>query len=44
MMEKSRLNKKNKIETFYIDFLNCEKDEWNSGSIFYISIAKRFHL
>ena len=36
--------KKENIETFTFDFLNCEENEWNSGSTFYIRIAKGFHL
>ena len=36
--------KKNQIEIFTFDFLDCEEKEWNSGAIFDIRIAKGFHL
>ena len=36
--------KKNKIEIFRFDFLECEEKSWDSGGIFYIRIAKSFHL
>ena len=36
--------KKNKIEIFAFDFLDCEEKSWNSGAKFYIRIAKDFHL
>ena len=42
--EKKEERQKNKIKIFIFDFLNCVKDQWNSGSIFYIRIGKGFHL
>ena len=39
-----RKKKKNKIEMFAFDFLNCEDKSWDSGAIFDITIAKGFHL
>ena len=41
---KKKERKKNKIESFVFDFLNCEEKSWDSGTMFYIRIAKRFHL
>ena len=32
--KKERRRKKNEIEIFTFNFLDCEKDKWNSGSIF----------
>ena len=34
----------NKIKIFTFDFLDYEKDQWNSRSTFYIRITKAFHL
>ena len=42
--KKERKKKKNKIKIFAFNFLDCEKKSWNSGAIFYIRIAKGFHL
>ena len=42
--EKEERRKKNKIEIFMFDFLNCEEKSQDSGGIFYIRIAKGFHL
>ena len=42
--KKERMKKKNKIEMFAFDFLDCEEKSWDSGTIFYIRIAKGFHL
>ena len=42
--EEERKKKKNKIEIFMFDFLNCEEKLWDSGALFYIRIAKGFHL
>ena len=42
--EEEERKKKNKSEIFMFDFLDCKEDEWNSGSMFYIRIAKFFHL
>ena len=36
--------KRKKIKIFAFDFLDCEKKYWNSEAIFYIRIAKSFHL
>ena len=36
--------KKNKIEIFAFNFLNCEVKSYDPGAIFYIRIAKGFHL
>ena len=47
VMEKKKKKKKarkNKIGIFAFDFLDCEETSWNSGAIFYITIAKSFHL
>ena len=41
---KKERKKKNKIETCAPDFLDCEEKTWDSGAIFYIRIAKSFHL
>ena len=32
------------IVTFAFDFPDCEEKSWDSGVIFYIIIAKGFHL
>ena len=32
-----------KVEIFTFDFLDWEKDWWNSGSMFYIRIANQYH-
>ena len=42
--EERKKTKKNKIEIFALDFLNCEKKKWNSGAIIDIRKAKGFHL
>ena len=42
--EEEERKKKNKIEIFAFDFLDCEEKSWNSEAIFYIRIAKDFHL
>ena len=42
--KEERKKKKNKIEIFVFIFLNCEEKSWDSGAIFYIRIAKGFHL
>ena len=39
-----RRKKKKKFEIFVFDFLDCEEKSWDSGDIFYIKIAKSFHL
>ena len=44
MREKKERKKKEQIEIFMFDFLNIEKDWWNSGSMFYIRIAKAIHV
>ena len=44
MVKKEGERKKNKIEIFAFDFIDCEEKSWNSGTIFYIRIAKGFHL
>ena len=43
-VNKSKIERKSKIENFLFDFLDCEKDQWNSGSIFYIRTTKVFCL
>ena len=40
--KEERRKKKNKIENFPFDFLDCEKKSWDSGAIFDIRIAKSF--
>ena len=42
--EEERKKEEEQIEIFTFDFLDFEKDSWNSGSIFYvyIRIAKGF--
>ena len=42
--EKRRRKKENKMKFFAFDFVNCEEKYGNSGPIFYIRIAKGFHL
>ena len=42
--EKEEERKENKIEIFAFNFLNCEEKYWNSEAIFYIRIARGFHL
>ena len=45
MREKKKERKKNdKIKIFVCDFLDCEEKDWNCEAIFYIRIAKGFHL
>ena len=46
VMEKKTTKKKEggKDRNFTFTFLDCEEDYWNSGSAFYIRIAKDFHL
>ena len=41
-MEQKKKKKKNKIELFTFDFLDCEGKKWDSGSMFDIRIAKGF--
>ena len=41
---KERKKKKNKIEIFAFNFLDCEEKSSDSGAIFDIRIAKSFHL
>ena len=36
--------KKNEIDLFAFDFLDCEVKSWDSGAIFYIRIVKGFYL
>ena len=42
--EEEEIKKKNKIEIFTFDFLDCEETSWDSGGMFDIRIAKGFHL
>ena len=42
--EDRRRRKKNKIEIFMFDFLDCEEKSWDSGALFDIRIARGFHL
>ena len=42
-MEKKEERKKEQIENFAFDFLDCEEKSWDSGTIFCIRIAKSFH-
>ena len=44
MLDEQERRKKNKIENFAVDFLNCEEKSWDSGAIYDIRIAKSFHL
>ena len=51
MEKKERKNKKKtkkeegkQNRNFVFNFLDCEGKQWNSGAIFYIRIAKGFHL
>ena len=44
MERKKERKKKNKVEIFRFDFLNCEEKSYDSVVIFYIRIAKSFHL
>ena len=41
---KKEERKKNKIEIFTLYFLDCEKKSCDSEGVFYIRIAKGFHL
>ena len=41
--ERRKMTKKNKIQIFTFNFLDCEKS-WDCGVIFDIRIAKGFHL
>ena len=41
---KKKRTKKNKIEIFAFNFLDCEEKSWDSEAIFDIRIAKDFHL
>ena len=43
-MRERKERKKTKIEIYKFDFVDCEKDQWNTGSIFYIRIPKGFYL
>ena len=36
--------KKNKMEIFVVDLLNCEEKWWDSGGAFDMRIGKGFHL
>ena len=36
--------KKNKFKIFMCNFVHSEQDEWNFVGIFYIRIAKGFHV
>ena len=40
--KKERKKKKNKIEIFPFNFLDCEEKSWDPGAIFYIRKAKGF--
>ena len=40
---KKKKKKKNKIESFVLNFLNFEEKSWDSGAIFDIRISKGFH-
>ena len=42
--KKKERKKKNKMEIFMFNFLKCEEKYWNSGAIFYVRIAKGFHV
>ena len=42
--KKKKGKKKNKIKIFAFNFLNCEEKSWDYGAIFYIRVAKGFHL
>ena len=42
--EKRKKKKEEQMENFSFDLLDCEEKSWNSGAIFYIKIAKGFHL
>ena len=43
--KKEERNKmKNKIDIFAFDFLDCEQKSWDSWTIFYVIMAKGFHL
>ena len=44
VMHEWKESRKNKIKILMVDFLECEEDSWNSGSIFYMRIAKGFNL
>ena len=41
--EEERKKSKSKY-VFAFDFLHCDKKPWDFGTIFYIRIAKGFHL
>ena len=41
---KKERKKKNKIEIFTFDFLDGGEKSWDSGVIFYIRVAKGFHI
>ena len=42
--EEKKKKKNNKIKIFTFDFLDCEEKSWDSVAVFYIRIAKGFHL
>ena len=42
--EEEERKKKNKIKILMFDFLKCEEKSWDSGAIFYVRVAKGFHL
>ena len=42
--KEERRKKKYTIVIFVFDFLDCEEKSWDSEAIFYIRIAKGFHL
>ena len=44
MSKKKEEERRTKIDICTFDFLNCEKEKWNSGIVLYIRIAKGFHL
>ena len=42
--KKEEERRKEHIKLFAFNFLNCEDRSWDSGAMFYIRIAKGFHL
>ena len=42
--EEGEEERKNKIEIFVFDFLDCEEKSWNFEAVVYVRIAKDFHL
>ena len=44
MLDEKEEEEKEQNRNFAFDFLDCEEKSWDSGAIFYIRIARSFHL